>query len=213
MNDPKESCTKQSTRSRDQSATRDLLIKAVGTLLARQGFTALGVNAVAKEAGVDKVLIYRYFGGLPELLRAFGESGNFWPTMSEVIGADIDSFRQQGLGDGIGDLLVNFSRALRRRPLTLEIMAWEMVEQNELTTVLAELRETWATRLFATFREQLAVTDLDIPALTALFGAAINYLAVRGRNTPVFNLVEIDREEGWQRLEATMRTLCSRCFN
>jgi AcrR family transcriptional regulator len=52
------------------------LVRAVGTLLARDGFTALGVNAVAKEASVDKVLIYRYFGGMPELLGAFGRSAD-----------------------------------------------------------------------------------------------------------------------------------------
>ncbi|HKZ16288.1 MAG TPA: TetR/AcrR family transcriptional regulator, partial [Geobacteraceae bacterium] len=58
--------------SRDREATRTRLIQAVGALLARHGFTAIGVNAVAKEAGVDKVLIYRYFGGLPQLIAAFG---------------------------------------------------------------------------------------------------------------------------------------------
>ena len=64
---------------RDRESTRARLIAAVGTLLAREGFTGLGVNAVAREAGVDKVLIYRYFGGLPELIVAFGREGNFWP--------------------------------------------------------------------------------------------------------------------------------------
>ena len=51
---------------------------AVGDVLARDGFTAIGVNAIAKQAGVDKVLIYRYFGGLPELLQTWGASGRFW---------------------------------------------------------------------------------------------------------------------------------------
>ncbi|MFU8830406.1 MAG: hypothetical protein ACNA8P_13365 [Phycisphaerales bacterium] len=35
------------------------MIRAVGTLLARDGFQGMGVNAVAREAGVDKVLIAR----------------------------------------------------------------------------------------------------------------------------------------------------------
>jgi len=34
--------------SRDSAATREQLIRAVGTLLAREGFTALGVNAVPR---------------------------------------------------------------------------------------------------------------------------------------------------------------------
>ena len=47
--------------------TRRRLISAVGSLLAREGFKGIGVNAVAREAGVDKKLIYRYFDGLPGL--------------------------------------------------------------------------------------------------------------------------------------------------
>ena len=58
----------QRERNRDETSAR--LLAAVGEVLARDGFAALGVNAVAKQAGVDKVLIYRYFGGLPELIQA-----------------------------------------------------------------------------------------------------------------------------------------------
>ena len=59
------------TGMKNKEATKHRLITAVGTLLAREGFGALGINAVADEAGVDKVLIYRYFGGMDELLSAF----------------------------------------------------------------------------------------------------------------------------------------------
>jgi AcrR family transcriptional regulator len=56
-------------RPRDRAATEERILTAVGEVLARDGFAAIGVNAIARQAGVDKVLIYRYFGGLPELLR------------------------------------------------------------------------------------------------------------------------------------------------
>ena len=69
---------------RNKEETKDRIIDAAGRLLAEGGFRKLGVNAVAREAGVDKVLIYRYFGGMPELLRAFGVSGDFWPTFEEL---------------------------------------------------------------------------------------------------------------------------------
>jgi len=86
------------------------LIQAVGTLLAREGFKGLGVNAVAREAGVDKVLIYRYFGGLSELIVAFGREGNFWPSIKELADGDVEAYSRlpvktdypgdPGLGNG-----------------------------------------------------------------------------------------------------------------
>jgi hypothetical protein len=73
-------------RSAIAAATEERILAAVGEVLARDGFGALGVNAIAREAGVDKVLIYRYFGGLPELLRLWGASGRFWPTVQRAAG-------------------------------------------------------------------------------------------------------------------------------
>ncbi|MDZ7592579.1 MAG: helix-turn-helix domain-containing protein [Rubrivivax sp.] len=59
-------------------------VGVVGMVLARDGFGAVGVNAIARQAGVDKVLTYRHFGGLPERLRAWGERGPFWPRVAGV---------------------------------------------------------------------------------------------------------------------------------
>jgi len=88
----KNKLTVRDTKTRDREATRARLIGAVGTLLAREGFKGLGVNAVAREAGVDKVLIYRYFGGLSELIADFGREGNFWPSIKELAGGDIEAY-------------------------------------------------------------------------------------------------------------------------
>ena len=80
--------------ARDREATKARILGAVGVVLARDGFGAVGVNAIAKEAGVDKVLIYRYFGGLPELLREWGASGRFWPRVADLLGADPGAFHR-----------------------------------------------------------------------------------------------------------------------
>ena len=116
---------------RNKEETKDKIIDAVGRLLAEGGFRKLGVNAVAREAGVDKVLIYRYFGGMPELLRAFGVSGDFWPTIEELTGGNLEGLRKKPLPQAAATVLHNFARALRSRPLTSEILAWETVETNE----------------------------------------------------------------------------------
>ncbi len=118
---------------RNREATRARLIQAVGTLLAREGFTGLGVNAVAREAGVDKVLIYRYFGGLSELIVAFGREGNFWPSIKELADGDVEAYSRLPVSEQLSRLSRNFIQAIRQRPITQEILAWEMVERNDLT--------------------------------------------------------------------------------
>jgi len=46
------------TRSRLNTEQR--LLEAMASLLLEQGYPAVGINAIARRAGCDKVLIYRW---------------------------------------------------------------------------------------------------------------------------------------------------------
>ncbi len=69
---------------RNRPATEDRIRSAAWNLLAREGLPAWGVNAVAREAGVDKVLLYRYFGGLETILHHLMEQQRFWPDPGAI---------------------------------------------------------------------------------------------------------------------------------
>ncbi len=186
---------------RDRDKTSQKILQAVGRLLARAGFAGIGVNALAREAGIDKVLIYRYFGGLPELLRAFAEKGDFWPTIGQLLQrplADFHSLAEMGEA-----LLKGHLRELRRRPVTQEIMRWELHERNELTEELARYRE----------RQGIEIMDLlpktpgprgaafDYAAMAALIHAGLTYLVLRSKTADVYMGVDLTDEAGWRRLE------------
>ena len=198
-------------KPRDREATRARLIGAVGTLLARDGFKGLGVNAVAREAGVDKVLIYRYFGGLPELIVAFGRDGNFWPSIKELVGGDVEAYSRLPVTEQLSQLSRNFMNAIRTRPITQEILAWEMVERNELTAELETIRENTMMNFFDMF---FPATDTgpDIAAMGAIIGAGISYLVSRARQISIYNGVNLDTETGWLRLERAMDTMTRGLF-
>ncbi|BCS95016.1 TetR family transcriptional regulator [Desulfoluna limicola] len=194
---------KRGGKPRNSEATRRSLIEAVGHVLAEKGFGGLGVNAVARQAGVDKVLIYRYFEGLPGLMKAFGQEGDFWPGLRELAGGDIDSFKQLPLEEKLIGLGRNFLKGIRARPLTQEIMAWETVHRNELTEVLETLRETQMIRFYEEFLEP-EKTNIDLMAVNAIFGGGLSYLICRSRHIRWYNGVDLKDEEGWKRIEAAM---------
>lgn len=183
-------------------ATERSLVAAVGAVLRRDGMDGLGVNAVAAEAGVDKKLIYRYFGGLPGLLRAFGESADFWPGLDELLGPDRAVLALPTAEMG-AEILRRHAAGLRRRPLTLELLAWECGHRNALTTVLEDVRQEINEALIA---EMLAAGH-RIPragrVLSSLFAAAMNYLAARGRDIARFGDVTLD-DDGWDEIGAVV---------
>jgi len=191
--------------ARDREATKARILGAVGVVLARDGFGAVGVNAIAKEAGVDKVLIYRYFGGLPELLREWGASGRFWPRVAELLGADPEAFHRLDAPERYARFFEHFIDALRERPLTLEILAAEIVERNDLTAILESEREAWgeeASRLLAAgeFARRPALRGL-----TLLLVAGVQYLLVRSRKIRIFGGVDLKKDAGWDELKASIR--------
>ncbi len=194
--------------ARDKEATKSRLLDAVGAILAREGFGALGVNAVAHEAGVDKVLIYRYFGGMTDLLRAFGQSGDFWPSIAEVLGEDPEKLLELSLADRWAIGLSRYAEALRRRPVTTEILAWEQIEQNELTDILRRARGDWFEELMTHFPGDEEATDADLVGTILLIVGAIHYFIVLSRLQVDFSGVVVDTDEGWENISVVISGIC-----
>ncbi|MBW2611410.1 MAG: TetR/AcrR family transcriptional regulator [Deltaproteobacteria bacterium] len=188
------------------------LISAVGSLLAKKGFKGIGVNAVAREAGVDKVLIYRYFGGLEGLIAAFGKEGDFWPSALELAGGDLQKFSQMPLDERLSVFASNFIDALRKRPLTQAIMAWEIIEPNGLTEELERIRERSIIEFFQMFfvKDQIKI---DLQAIIMLIGAAISYLVLRSKNIDLFGGLDLGSEQGWKRIEKAIETITRGVLN
>lgn len=186
---------------RDKIITSRRLVEAVGSLLAREGFKGIGVNAVAREAGVDKVLIYRYFGGLQGLIEAFGKEGDFWPSAKELAGGDMAAFSSLSLENRLSAFSKNFIAALRNRPLTRAIMAWELMETNELTRELEAVREKGIMEFFKMFFLP-EIKGRDLQVIIMLVGAAVSYLMIRAEHIDVYGGIGLGSEGDWQRIES-----------
>jgi AcrR family transcriptional regulator len=188
---------------KNREKTRASILAAVGKLLARDGFRDLGINAIAREAGVDKVLIYRYFGGMEDLLKAYAAEGDFWPSSAEIMAA-VRQSKPKNEAELASALLIEFERALRRRPLTQEIMRWELMERNELTDTLARYREEESAK---TLQLLSGVGMVDVAAIASLLAAGHTYLILRKKTVGVYNGLQLDEGRDWERLEDATRTL------
>jgi AcrR family transcriptional regulator len=193
-------------RPRDVEATKRRLLDAVGAILARDGFAQLGVNAVAQEARTDKALIYRYFGGFGPLLEAYAESAAFWPTTEEMAGGPLDQLTALPLAARVEQIVRSYIRQLRMRPLTQEILAWELYERNEVTIKLEDVRERRGLALMMSLAGDLPPT-VDLAAVSAVLAGGVHYLLLRARRIRVFNGIDLRTDEGWSRLEAAARAM------
>jgi AcrR family transcriptional regulator len=65
---------------KNKDLTKRKLINAVGEILQTEGFNHLGVNNIARKAECSKKLIYRYFGGVDQLIEAYVVERDYWMT-------------------------------------------------------------------------------------------------------------------------------------
>ena len=202
MSNTKESVER---RPRDRVETERCIIRAVKELIREGGFEGVGVSSVARRAGVSKILIYRYFGNFDGLLEEVGKE------LDPASVRGIPGIIEEGLDRGatLPEILYETVLVLRERlesdDLSMNLMAWEMLHENEVTRAFARTRESAGLEL----NERLAslvgnASGLDVEAAFAVISSSIYYLLLRSRFISDYNGIDIRSEEGWKRVARTM---------
>jgi AcrR family transcriptional regulator len=196
------------TRARDREATETRLVEALERVISRDGFKGLGVNAVAREAGVDKVLIYRYFGDLEGLIDAFGSRLDLWVGQVSKQPANGNDYAAR-----IRGLLRGYVESLRQNPSLRQILAWELVDSSPILRKLDASRSKAVAAWFAQARgNSAAPSDADAPAVNALLLAGMHYLVLREQSLGSFAGMDLRAPDTWERLERAAGQILSRAY-
>jgi AcrR family transcriptional regulator len=196
---------------RNAEETKSRILDALGRIIVRDGLGAVGINSLAREAGADKTLIYRYFDGLDGVYLAYAERGDIWHCTSEILDG-IDPERMS-LPDAVKLCLRRHARAIRSRPLTLAVLAGELIERTPLVVALEAVRDRRGEEIQTWLAERYVLPPgVDFVAMSALFTAAINYLALRARRAPVRAGVPIATDADWERLFISIDRLVDGIF-
>lgn len=194
--------SKPAPRRRDREKTENAILDAVGRLILRDGLSGVGINALAREAGVDKVLIYRYFGDLDGVYSAYAEHGDFWWTVEDML-EGIDEIGS--LADALKTGMRRHAAEMQKRPVTLAVIAAEPSNRTPLVVALEEVRERRSLELMAEIARRFAAPKgTDAAVLTGLLAAAIDYLIARAQKIRVYGGVGIRTEDDWTRIFETI---------
>ncbi len=191
---------------------REKLISAIGTILAREGFERPDEDLVAREAGVAAGNIRRCFGGLEGLVSAFGQSDVFWPSSRELMRETRADFAELTAEQQVAAFYKSLLVALRRRPETMDILAWEALERNDYSRRLEEIRVRISLEYFENMQGDIP-EGTDLSAIVAILAGAVQFLAVRSRRSAHFGGMDLRSERGWHRIEAAIEALLCGSFD
>lgn len=191
---------------RNRDATMARILKAAAELLAEDGFQNFGVNAVARRAGCDKQLIYRYYGGMDGLVDAIG--GELARSIEQKMPVGGSAAFMLTYGDLIEHIMILFMQALQDDSLTRRIISWEVSDNSPQVRRLSDARSQalalWIEKVRGTMPPPKGV---DHAMLNAMLLAAVQHAVIAGATAQRFAGVALSTGKDWDRAERAVRRL------
>jgi AcrR family transcriptional regulator len=188
---------------RDRAQTEKRLIEAVGQIITESGFDKIGINRIASRSGINKILIYRYFGGLDGLLQAY-----YRQTRSTIIPSiDPEHFRHLPLDQFFEkscDYLIDLYRRFRHDVEAQEFLKASLLSTTDTNPIPTE-REA---QLRQVLDELSSIVQIENGrAIAAVMSSARTVLTIREQQAwPVVG-IDLHTDEGIKQIEAAFRLI------
>jgi AcrR family transcriptional regulator len=180
-------------RRRNKANTIRTILDAVAKIISEKGVDELGINRIAEEAGVSKVLIYRYFGDLETLLAHYIREGGVLVPKQSSQEDDIPSDKSMNSAE-----LLSTYRRIRQTPAAYQLLKTMGGEDNSVNETTRKVLDEMLTSLTAKLELPEAV---DKKTMAALLVGSMTYLTILSKKNRSMMGINLASESGWMRLE------------
>ncbi|WP_316829251.1 TetR/AcrR family transcriptional regulator [Pedobacter aquatilis] len=159
---------------RNKERSKKKFLDAVGKILKTKGYAGLKVNDIAATAGLDKKMIYTYFGGTDQLIDAYVHSQDFWSNIKdEKVPVTIND---GGKAFTESTLFEQFDYVFKNKELQ-KVLLWRLSEQRNSLKKLTDDQEANGEMLFRNITApHFGDKDKPFRAIMALLVSGIYYL-------------------------------------
>lgn len=189
-------------KKRDRERTKGKILKAVGEVIEQFGTEKVGVNLIARTAGVNKVLIYRYFDSVDGLMDQYVKSGEYASTASDEYIDNIEPVASEDRGKAMTQLMLNFLQDLREKKATRDLLRWEIGTGKSM---LSDTRNDVANRLL----EKIGTLPNyeDTRALMSFITSGIYYMVIAADYRGKMMGIDLNTDEGWERIQKVIERI------
>ena len=179
-------------KSREQTECK--ILEAVASIVESDGFEKLGINTIALKANVSKMLIYRYFGGLEELVARFIMQKDYWANTDTLI------LNPHSVGDSIKSMFRNQIEQLRNDVTLRRLCRWELSCHNASIDRLRDKREENGCNLIKVVSRLTGCSNSEVASLASILSASISYLTLIEDQCPTYNGIALQTDKGWEQI-------------
>lgn len=197
---------KNITPERDRETTERRILDTIGQMINENGFEKIGINAVATQSGVSKILIYRYFGSVEGLMATYIRQHDFWINFPQELP------ERDKLPEYLKQMFRSQIEQLRSNPTLRRLHRWELSSDNEIIVKLREQRENAGMQRIKRVSELTGYPLKELEVLASVLTASITYLVMLEEFCPVYNGIPLNNNSGWEQITQGIDSLIDKVF-
>ncbi|RRA96321.1 TetR/AcrR family transcriptional regulator [Paenimyroides viscosum] len=202
-----------SGKLRDKVRTKNKMVQAVGKVLLKKGYTGLNATSVAKEAGVDKSLVWTYFGNLDNLVEEYIAQRDFWKYKAKDSIETLTTETKVIDDDDMAALLQFQFKALLEDEILQRLMLWGISEKKQFLRKASDDRELIGEEIFKNMDSKFKNSNVDVRGIFAIVVAGIYYLVLHAKtNGSLFCGIDLNTADGEERIKESISQIIKMAY-
>lgn len=201
-----------SIRNKERSIKK--FLDAVGKILRTKGYTGLKVNDIAATAGVDKKMIYTYFGGMDGLIDEYIRSQDYW---SKVTTEEVEKIKPK-LDDGgksfMENMLLSQFDYVYENKEAQKLLLWRLSEPRKSLKKLTDTQEENGEYIFKLLMDSHFKENAeDVRSIMAIMVSGLYYLNMYAAiNGSIFCGIDVNSSKGRDKIKKAISFLLNHTY-
>lgn len=196
---------------RNKERSKKKFLDAVGRILKTKGYAGLKVNDIAATAGVDKKMIYTYFGGMDGLMDEYIRSQDYWSKVTpDKVMLDIEDGGRSFIEEM---LLLQFDYVYNNKE-SQKLLLWSLSESRKSLKKLTDTQEENGEHIFKNILDpHFGDHSEDFRAVLAIMVSGLYYLNMYSSvNGSIFCGLDINTTAGRDKIKKAVSFLIEQSY-
>lgn len=200
---------------RNKERSKKKFLDAVGKILKTKGYAGLKVNDIASTAGVDKKMIYTYFGGMDGLIDEYIRSQDYWIKVTDDKIDKIIPDINDGGKQFIEEMLLSQFDYVYKNKEAQKLLLWSISESRKSLRKLIDTQEENGEHIFDNiFEPHFQEKSEDFRAIMAIMVSGLYYLNMFASvNGSIFCGLDMNSAEGRERIKKAISFLVEQSYD
>lgn len=199
---------------RNKERSKKKFLDAVGKILKTKGYAALKINDIATIAGVDKKMIYNYFGGMDGLMDEYIRSQDYW---SKVTIEEIEKIKPKTDDGGrlfMEEMLISQFDYVYNNKEAQKLLLWRLSEPRKSLAKLTANQEQNGEYIFKLMMDShFGENAQELRSIMAILVSGLYYLNMYSSvNGSIFCGIDVNTPEGRDKIKKAVSFLIDQSY-